>query len=263
MTWIQRIPPIAIDILQASLMLVAGMLAGVLAARIARSFATTRSSPAQADVAARLVLWTVITIAVVSALREVGFDLSIFMGAAGLLTVAVGFASQTSASNLISGLFLLFERPFGIRDTIRIGTTTGEVVSTDLLSVRLRTFDNLLVRVPNETLLKTEITNLSHFPLRRFDLQIVVGFEHDLGQVRAQILELVRRDTRVLDEPEAVAHFVAFLDHGAQFQISVWAVRGSYLQVKNDLPLDVHRGLAALGVQMPIPPRRIQVGPVP
>ena len=82
--------------------------------------------------------------------------------AAGLLTVALGFAAQTSASNLISGLFLLGERPFVVGDVIRLASgITGEVVGIDLLSVKIRTFDNLLVRVPNETLLKSELTNLT------------------------------------------------------------------------------------------------------
>lgn len=259
MTWLQNIPPVAVDVLRGLSILLAGLLGGMIASRLARRFAAPRSSPAQAEVAARLVLWTIFAIAGVSALREVGFDLSIFVGAAGLLTVAVGFASQTSASNLISGLFLLFERPFSIRDTIRIGPTTGEVVSIDLLSVRLRTFDNLLVRVPNETLLKSEIINLSHFPLRRYDLVIVVGFEHDLATVRQHLLDLVHQNKRVLDEPEVIVHFLAFLDHGAQFQVSAWAARDDYLRMKNDLPLDLHRGLKELGILMPVPPRRVQI----
>jgi small-conductance mechanosensitive channel len=45
-----------------------------------------------------------------TSLREAGFKLSVFLGAAGILTVALGFASQTSATNLISGLFLKMNR---------------------------------------------------------------------------------------------------------------------------------------------------------
>lgn len=72
----------------------------------------------------------------ISALRQLGFDLSVVLGAAGIFTVALGFASQTSASNLISGLFLMIERPFSISDVIRVNSVTGEVISIDLLSVK-------------------------------------------------------------------------------------------------------------------------------
>lgn len=244
--------------LRGLLILVAGLVLALVVTRMTRRVMTDRFTPAQAEVTGRLVFWAVMAVGVLSALREVGFDLSIFMGAAGLLTVAVGFASQTSASNLISGLFLLFERPFSIRDTIKVGGTLGEVVSIDLLSVRLRTFDNLLVRVPNETLLKSEITNLSHFPLRRFDLQITVGFEVDLQAVRERLCAIASEDRRVLDEPKVVAHFVAFNERGAQFQLSVWAAREQYLEVKNELPLKLHNALKAEGIQLPVsllPPR--------
>lgn len=107
----------------------------------------------------RGVLYGVLILMFISALRELGFDLSVVLGAAGILSVAIGFASQTSASNLISGLFLMMERPFSIGDVIRVEQTTGEVISIDLLSVKIRTFDNLFVRIPNESMIK----NSSHY----------------------------------------------------------------------------------------------------
>jgi small-conductance mechanosensitive channel len=248
-----------VDVGFALAILVCCGLIALVASRAARRFATSRFTPAQAEVAGRLVFGTVVLLGIVSALRQVGLDLSIFVGAAGLLTVAVGFASQTSASNLISGLFLLFERPFSIRDVIRVGTTTGEVVSIDLLSVRLRTFDNLLVRVPNETLLKSEIINLSYFPLRRFDLQVVVDYDADLEAMSALLVDLANEDPMVMDEPSVVAHFVGFVDRGAQFQVSAWAARDDYLTVKNRLPPALHTGLRRRGVELPVPRQTLRI----
>ena len=66
-------------------------------------------------------------LAVIWALRELGFQLSALLGAAGLFTVAIGFAAKTSISNLISGLFLIGERPFMIGDFIKVGEHIGEV----------------------------------------------------------------------------------------------------------------------------------------
>jgi small conductance mechanosensitive channel len=66
--------------------------------------------------AQRAVWWGIVGLAGSSALRSLGFELSLFLGAAGIVTVSVGFASQTAASNLISGLFLVAERPFLVGD---------------------------------------------------------------------------------------------------------------------------------------------------
>ncbi len=125
----------------------------------------------QRMIVSRVVYYLLLGLFLMSALHELGFSLSILMGAAGILSVAVGFASQTSASNLISGLFLIVERPFSVGDVITLGNTTGEVLSIDLLSVKLRTFDNLYVRIPNETVIKSEVTTLTKFPNRRIDQQ--------------------------------------------------------------------------------------------
>ncbi|MFN9975907.1 MAG: mechanosensitive ion channel family protein, partial [Phycisphaerae bacterium] len=113
------------------------------------------------------------------ALDSLGFDLKVLLGAAGILTVAVGFAAQTSASNLISGLFLMFERPFVVGNSIVIGDLRGEVVAIDMLSTKIRTFTNMMVRIPNETLVKSNIVNLSYFPIRRVDLEVGVAYSSD------------------------------------------------------------------------------------
>jgi small-conductance mechanosensitive channel len=91
--------------------------------------------------------------------------------------VAIGFASQTSASNLISRLFLMIERPFSIADVIRVGNTTGEFISIDLLSVKLRNVDSFFVRIPNETMIKNEVTRLTKFPVRPADLKVGIAYK--------------------------------------------------------------------------------------
>ena len=60
----------------------------------------------------RTAFYAVLSLGVISALRELGFELNALLGAAGVMTVAIGFAAQTSTSNLIAGLFLIGERPF-------------------------------------------------------------------------------------------------------------------------------------------------------
>jgi small-conductance mechanosensitive channel len=247
--------PEGTDVIHAALQLLLGLTLAIGISRLGRRIATQRFTPAQAEVAGRLLFGGFASLGVASALAELGFDLSFLMGAAGLLTVALGFASQTSASNLISGLFLLFERPFSIRDVIQVGGTTGEVVSIDLLSVRLRTFDNRLVRVPNETLLKSDITNLSHFPVRRSDLVMQVAYDVDLDRVRALLLGVAESTNTVLDEPRPMLQFVSFAERGVELQLSVWFARERFYEERTRFAFSVHRALAEAGVSFALPQR--------
>ncbi len=212
-----------------------------------------RHSPHHAMVARRLSTYLVVTLTFAAALHEIGFDLSVFWGAAGVLTVAFAFASQTSASNVISGLFLLGERPFVVGDVITVGTTTGEVISIDLMAVRLRTFDNLLVRVPNETLLKMEITNVTHFPIRRVDLEMRLPYQTDLDDARELLLSVADQHPLVLDEPRPFLLFMGFGEFALNVKFSLWATREHVIDVRNTVPELIKDAFEAAGIDVPYP----------
>jgi len=196
----------------------------------------------------------------ISSLRELGFNLSILLGAAGVFTVAIGFASQTSASNLISGLFLVAERPFTIGDIIRVGTTTGEVLSIDLLSVKLRTFDNLFVRIPNESLIKSEVTTLTRFPIRRVDVLVGVAYKEDLKKVRATLDEVANKNPLCLEEPKPLYVFLSFGESSLDIQYSVWAKRENFLDLKNSIHEEIKNAFDENGIEIPFPHRTIYTG---
>jgi small-conductance mechanosensitive channel len=187
------------------------------------------------------------------ALHQVGFQLSVLLGAAGILTVAVGFASQTSASNLISGLFLVTERAFVVGDVITVEGVTGEVLSVDLLSVKMRTFDNLYVRVPNETMIKSRITNLTHFPLRRVDIKIGVANKENLTHVREVLERVADWNPLCLDEPKPLFVFKGYGESAIELQFSVWGKRENYLALSNGIHEEIKKAFEKEGIEMPAP----------
>lgn len=202
----------------------------------------------------------VLILFVLAALHQVGFDLSVILGAAGIFSVAIGFASQTSASNLVSGLFLLAERPFEIGDVITISGTTGEVLSIDLLSVKLRTHDNLFVRIPNESLIKSEVRTLTRFPIRRADCKVSVAYREDLERVRTILFEVADRDPLCLDEPKPLFILLGFADSGIDIQFSVWAERGNFLEMRTGIQLEIKRAFDEAGIEIPFPHRSLFAG---
>lgn len=242
----------------AGLLVVGFVLARLLSAALGRVLAP-RMGEGQANTFRRIALYALYALVAVSVLRQLGIDLTVLLGAAGILTVAVGFASQTAASNLISGLFLLVERPFVVGDVVRIGGTTGEVIAIDLLSSKIRTFDNLKVRVPNEQLLKSEIVNLTHFPIRRIDLQVGVAYDSDLDQVRDVMMDVAAKHPLLLDEPTPLFIFVAFADSAINLQFSVWTARANFLEAKTALHLDLKKAFDAHGIVIPFPQRTVSV----
>jgi small-conductance mechanosensitive channel len=168
---------------------VAALLARLLALIVSSRFGEHMGG-AHALLLTRALGGTIWGIALLLVLHELGINLSVLLGAAGIATVALGFAAQTSASNLISGVFLLGDRAFSIGDVIKLEGTQGEVIAVDQLSIKLRTPDNLMVRIPNETLIKASITNMTRWPIRRLDMPLVVALDTNVEHLRETLLKL-------------------------------------------------------------------------
>ncbi|MDZ7799751.1 MAG: mechanosensitive ion channel family protein [Trueperaceae bacterium] len=201
----------------------------------------------------RTARYVVLGLFTVSALRQLGFDFTVILGAAGILTAAVAFASQTSASNMISGLFLGLERSVEIGDVIKVSGITGEVRSIDLLSTRLRTFDNLLVRIPNETMVRSEVTNVGRYPIRRYDLPVGVAYDTDLTLVKRILMEVADRNPLALEEPAPLIIAQGYGASSIDVQFSVWAARDNYLEVRNQIHQQVKEAFDREGIVIPFP----------
>ncbi len=246
--------------LRAIVLMGLGLTLAPLASRLVRRMAEGHFSRHHLQITRRLVFYAVLGLFAASALRELGFSLAVLMGAAGVLTVAIGFASQTSASNLISGLFLIGERPFEVGDVIRVGSTTGEVLSIDALSVKLRTFDNLYVRMPNESLIKSEVTTLTRFPIRRLDLTLGVAYREDIAHVRDVLTAVADANTLCLDEPAPLFIFLGFGDSALEIQFSVWATRENFLALRNAITAEIKIAFDEAGIEIPFPHRSLYTG---
>lgn len=240
------------------------LLLGIALARVARSVVTRLArrhlSEQSALFGGRAVYYGILGLTVATVLKEFKVDLSLLLGAAGILTIALGFASQTSVSNVISGLFLVGERAFKLGDVLEVNNRTGEVAAIDMLSIKLRTFDNLLIRIPNETLLKSEIINKSRFPIRRIDLPIGVAYKEDLGRVRTVLLQVAEQHPLSLDEPKPIFQVLSFADSAVQLQFSVWTTQQNYFNLKTEMYIAVKNALDENGIEIPFPHRTLYMG---
>lgn len=199
----------------------------------------------------KLAFYVIIGGAFILALQKVGVKLSNLLAAAGIVTVAVSFAAQTSVSNVISGIFLLFDRPFSIGDTIKVDTTLGVVQSIGLLSSKVRTFDNLVVRIPNEALLKSTIINYSLVQVRRIDISVTVSQEADLLRVRELLLSVMREHVSVLDEPAPAVLTDLTTETGVVLIARVWVLSSEFVQIRSELTTSVIELLKTEGIPRP------------
>lgn len=207
----------------------------------------------RAFVIKKIVRYTGYVVAIMTLFNALGVDLSALLGAAGIAGIAVGFAAQTSVSNVISGLFLISEKHFQIGDVIQVGDVSGVVQSIDFLSVKIQTFDNRYIRIPNETLIKTNVTNITRFPIRRFDVWVSVAYTTDLERVKSILLDVALKNPYVLSNPEPLIVFDKFDSSGINILLGLWFEKSQYLNLKNSIMIDIHRRFVEEGIEIPYP----------
>lgn len=247
-------------LLRAGLLLFAGIPFVWLVSRWVRAYVARVYNEQKGLVFGKLIVYPLVLIILVSVLRELGFSLAPLLGAAGILGIALGFASQTSVSNIISGFFLLAEEPFQVGDLIEVGEVSGVVLTIDMLSVKIRTFENKMVRIPNETLVKSQFTNVTRFPIRRVDIPVGVAYKEDIGRVREVLLDIAEADPHVLMEPEPLVIFVGYGTSSVDFKFAVWTRRDAFLNVKNQISEEVKRRFDEEGIEIPFPHLSLYTG---
>lgn len=191
------------------------------------------------DIIIKIIKYTGWAIILTTILKKLGIDLTAILGAAGIIGIAIGFAAQTSISNFISGFFLISEKPFELGDIIKVNNVVGIIDRIDLMSVRVRTFDNQMIRIPHEILIKTELINITKYQIRRMDILFDVEFSTDLDKLEKILKKINRENIYTLEEPEPLFLINSFEQSGIKIHFGVYFHKENFVNVKNSIIKDI------------------------
>lgn len=152
-------------------------------------------------------------ISVILAISAMGVDLSNLAVIAGALSVGIGFGLQDIIKNLVSGIIILFERPFKVGDWVILAGEEGKIKQINIRSTELETWTKRSVIIPNATLISSSLVNLTHGNnWQRQSIFVGVSYDADVEKVTALLIECARSNKRVTKVPAPV---VLFKDFGA------------------------------------------------
>lgn len=191
---------------------------------------------------------------VVYVLGLFGVKLSAIWGAAGIAGVAIGFAAQTSVSNLISGIFVITDKAMKPGDFIEVDGVSGNVDSVGIISVKIRTLDNQIIRVPNSTIINSKLINYSTLKYRRYVFEVSVDYGTDLDKAVA-VLKTVPSmcPTVITDNPDYApnAFCTTLGDSGINMNLVVWSLRENFLQTKGDVCINTVKAFNEAKINIP------------
>jgi small-conductance mechanosensitive channel len=207
---------------------------------------------------AQIVSNIVLVVGVFIVLDNAGIHLGTLTVFAGAVGVGIGFGLQNIASNFISGLVILAERPITIGDRVEVAGVAGQVQQIRARSTVILTNDNITMIVPNTKFIDSPVTNWTYGdPRVRFRIPIGVAYGSDLEKVRNALLEVAREDSHVLPQPEPTVFLETFGGSSINLELVVWSKEMSYRprRFRSDLNFAIAQKLREAGIEIPGPQR--------
>ncbi len=196
---------------------------------------------------------------VIAALGTLGVETTSLIAVIGAAGLAVGFALQSSLSNIASGIMLVVFKPFKVGNYIKASGTSGVVEEIHIFNTILRTFDNCKVVVPNSRMTADNITNYSAKETRRIDLEFSVSYHDDLKKTKAVLERIMKADERILKDPAPEIGILKLGDSAVTFFVRPWVKAADGWPVKCDLLEKVKLTFDDEGISIPFPQRDVHL----
>ena len=206
-----------------------------------------------------ILYWTLLLLVVIAALSRLGVDTTSLIALLGAAGLAIGFALQDSLNNFASGVLLIVFRPFGLGDFVEAGGTSGIVEEITLFTTTMRTPDNREVIVPNGAIYNDVITNNSARDTRRVDMVFGIGYDDDMRRARGIMMDVLKADARILEEPEPVIMVAELADSSVNFHVRPWVKSGDYWDVMADVTEQIKVAFDDAGIAIPYPQMDVHV----
>lgn len=234
-----------LELIYALLVLIIGLIVTRLITNYIRRNLKTKVNKDKLDLIIKIIYYSLVTFLIVWVLSALGIKLSGLLVAGGFLGIVIGFASQSIVGNLVSGLFLTIERPMKIGNAVNIEGSIGIVEDINIISTKLRTWDGLDIRIPNEKVFTSSITNYVSNIARRFEYVLGIRYKDDAQKAIAIINEYLSKEPYVLVNPVPIV-FVEKLDESSvNIAVKIWAPvtewYGLYMKLLNQLKLELEK----------------------
>jgi small-conductance mechanosensitive channel len=231
------------------------------------SVAETRLMRSQLDsslrvVLARLIKALLLLLAVLIGLSSVGIDVTVLSVFGGALGVGLGLGLQRIASNYVSGFILLLERSLRLGDLITVDKYHGVVAEISTRYTVIRSLDGTEAIIPNEVLVSSPVTNHTYTDRRsRVPIKVSVGYDTDLKQALALLVEAAQAHPRALKDPAPAAALTAFGADGIELEVGFWIGDPELGKggPQSDVSQDILERFRAAGISIPFPQREVRI----
>lgn len=192
------------------------------------------------------------------ALSVVGIDLTALSVLGGAVGVGIGLGLQKLAANYVSGFVILAERAMRIGDVIKVDNFEGAITEINARYTLVRSPTGRESIVPNEMLITQRVENMSLADTRVVQvINVSVGYESNVEQVMALLMQAALSQARVLREPAPLINLANFGADGLEFTLNYWIndLENGQANLRSDVNLAILQALRSHGIEIPYPQR--------
>jgi small conductance mechanosensitive channel len=193
----------------------------------------------------------VVLLFVVMALQNLGIELLPLIAGLGIAGAGIALALQGVLSNVAAGLSIIFTRPFRVGEYISIAGEEGRVETITLFSTTLSHPDRSLVVIPNRKISGEILHNFGR--IRQLDLSVGVAYDTDLETAIATIAQVLKRNSRVLQDPPPVIQAVKLGEWAVSIGVKPWVLVTDYIPATGEINHAVLAALQAQRIEIPVP----------
>ena len=202
---------------------------------------------------------TLKTVLIITILQYIGVNLTGLTTIVASAGVALSLALKGSLANLAGGVIILVARPFNVGDFIETTEHSGVVEKISIFYTYLVTFDNKQILIPNGILTDSSIVNYSSKEIRRVDITFSVSYEEDVIRVKNVLINILKNNELVLEEPEFFVGISMHGDSAINFIVKAWCKTEDYWTVYYDLLETVKIKFDEEGISIPYPQMDLHV----
>ena len=204
----------------------------------------------------KVILTVVLLLAIVQTLGVNTSSILAIFASAGL---AIGMALSGTLQNFAGGVVLLILRPYKVGDYIEAQGQMGTVDDIALFQTRLRTSDNRIIYVPNSSISTSVIDNYSQSEKRRVEWILSISYGDDVDVARAEILAMLKGDSRVLTDIEPVVYLKNLGASSVDLSIRAWVSTDHYWSLYFDINERMYKELPLKGISFPFPQMDVNI----
>lgn len=189
---------------------------------------------------------------VLTAVTELGVQMTSFVTILGAAGLAIGMAFSGTLANFAGGVMILLFKPFKVGDTIMVLTHQGKVTEIQIFYTYLYTGDNKVIILPNGPLANGNMINFTKEKKRRVDWNISISYGDDYVRAHQLISQYLQEDQRVLKDPEPFIALGALTQNGVDITVRAWAKTDDYWPVFYELNERVYKEFEQQGLHFPV-----------